>query len=80
MTSSRGSRCSRRRSDSRITADTRTHASPRHVPDDIIAVPAVPHTRTGKKREVPVRRLIQGRPLGQVIGVDTVDDLEALRH
>ncbi|MFW0793387.1 acetoacetate--CoA ligase [Gordonia sp. CPCC 205515] len=64
----------------RITDAIRTQASPRHVPDDIIAVPAVPHTRTGKKLEVPVKRLIQGRPLGQVIGVDTVDSPEALQY
>ncbi|MGV9711609.1 acetoacetate--CoA ligase [Gordonia sp. NPDC003424] len=63
-----------------ITDAIRTHASPRHVPDDIIAVPAIPHTRTGKKLEVPVKRLIQGRPLGQVTGVDIVDDPDALQY
>ncbi len=64
----------------RIVEELRTHASPRHVPDDIIDVPAIPHTRTGKKLEIPVKRLIQGRPSSQVIGVDTVDDPEALDH
>ena len=53
----------------RVEADTpyervrkviRDGASPRHVPDEIIAVPAIPHTRTGKKLEVPVKRLLQG--------------------
>jgi acetoacetyl-CoA synthetase len=43
----------------RIRDAIRTHASPRHVPDEIIAVPAIPHTRTGKKLEVPVKRLIR---------------------
>ncbi len=64
----------------RIVAAIRAEASPRHVPDDIITVPAIPHTRTGKKLEVPVKRLIQGRPLGQVTGVDTVDDPDALQY
>lgn len=64
----------------RIATAIRTQASPRHVPDDIIAVPAIPHTRTGKKLEVPVKRLIQGHPLGQVIGVDTVDDPDAISY
>lgn len=64
----------------RIVDAIRTQASPRHVPDDIIEVPAIPHTRTGKKLEVPVKRLIQGRPLGHVIGVDTVDDPVALQY
>jgi acetoacetyl-CoA synthetase len=54
------------------------HASPRHVPDDIIAVTAIPHTRTGKKLEIPVKRIIQGRPPEQVVARDAVDDYDAL--
>ena len=54
------------------------HASPRHVPDDIIAITAVPHTRTGKKLEIPVKRIIQGHPLDQVVARDAVDDYDAL--
>ena len=38
-----------------IKAAIAAQASPRHVPDDIIAVPAIPHTRTGKKLEIPVK-------------------------
>lgn len=56
----------------------RTGLSPRHVPDDVIAVPAIPHTRTGKKLEIPVKRLIQGHPLEKVAGRDAVDDIESL--
>jgi acetoacetyl-CoA synthetase len=55
-------------------------ASPRHVPDDIIAVAAIPHTRTGKKLEIPVKRIIQGHPLEQVVARDAVDDYDALTH
>ena len=44
----------------RIKTAIREQASPRHVPDEIIAVPGVPHTRTGKKLEVPIKRLFQG--------------------
>jgi acetoacetyl-CoA synthetase len=61
-----------------IAARIRAHASPRHVPDDIIAVPALPHTRTGKRLEVPVKRIIQGRPLASVAGSDAIDDPAAL--
>jgi acetoacetyl-CoA synthetase len=57
-----------------------TNASPRHVPDDIIAVPALPHTRTGKKLEVPVKRLIQGQPLEKVASCEAVDDYDALAY
>ncbi|MFI6937127.1 hypothetical protein [Streptomyces sp. NPDC050287] len=53
-------------------------ASPRHVPDDVIAVSALPHTRTGKKLELPVKRLIQGHPLEDVAAPDAVDDFAAL--
>ena len=56
----------------------RSGASPRHVPDDVIAVTAIPHTRTGKKLEVPVKRLIQGHPVEKVASPDAVDDFAAL--
>ena len=39
----------------------RTKVSPRHVPDDVIEAPGIPHTRTGKKLEVPVTRIMAGR-------------------
>ena len=43
-----------------IRRHIRTGLSPRHVPDDIIAAPGIPQTRTGKKLEIAVKRLIQG--------------------
>ncbi|WP_411074925.1 acetoacetate--CoA ligase [Streptomyces sp. cmx-4-7] len=63
-----------------ITTAIRTKASPRHVPDAVIEVPALPHTRTGKKLEVPVKRLLQGVPLDRVAGREAVDDITALRY
>jgi acetoacetyl-CoA synthetase len=65
---------------SEIAAAIRTHASPRHVPDEVIEVPALPHTRTGKKLEIPVKRLIQGAALEQVAGREAIDDHEALAY
>ncbi len=44
----------------RIKDTIRTEVSPRHVPDEIIVAPGVPHTRTGKKLEVPIKKLFQG--------------------
>ncbi|CAM5669134.1 acetoacetate--CoA ligase [Streptomyces atroolivaceus] len=64
----------------RINGAIRTQASPRHVPDDIIQVPAIPRTRTGKKVEIPVKRIVQGADLNRIVGSDTVDDVEALRY
>jgi acetoacetyl-CoA synthetase len=43
-----------------IAATLRRAYSPRHVPDRIIAVPEIPYTLTGKKMEVPVRRILMG--------------------
>lgn len=48
--------------------------SPRHLPDEIIPVRAIPHTRTGKKLEVPVKRLLQGAALAEVVDLGAVDD------
>ncbi|XVX18744.1 acetoacetate--CoA ligase [Actinomycetota bacterium] len=62
----------------RIADAIRTTASPRHVPDEIIEVRGIPHTRTGKKLEVPVKRLLQGQPLERVANPDAVDDATLL--
>ena len=45
---------------SRIVSEIRTKASPRHVPDQIYQIQEIPRTLTGKKMEVPVRRLLLG--------------------
>jgi acetoacetyl-CoA synthetase len=60
-----------------IKAAIAAQASPRHVPD-VVAGSALPHTRTGKPFEVPLKRLIQGHPLDQVASRDAVDDFDAL--
>jgi acetoacetyl-CoA synthetase len=52
----------------------REQASPRHVPDEVIAVRGIPHTRTGKKLEVPIKRLIQGVDYAQVVDPSVIDD------
>ena len=58
----------------RIKAAIRDKASPRHVPDEVRQVRAVPHTRTGKKLEVPVKRILQGLPITRAANRDTIDD------
>jgi len=62
----------------RIRAVVREQASPRHVPDEVIAVPAVPHTSTGKKLEVPLKRMAQGVALDRALNLGSVDDPEAV--
>ncbi|WP_330176857.1 acetoacetate--CoA ligase [Streptomyces sp. NBC_01498] len=62
----------------RITSTIRRELSPRHVPDTVIEVPAVPHTLTGKRIEVPVKRLLQGTELSKAVNPGSVDNLELL--
>ncbi len=57
----------------------RTGLSPRHVPDEIIEIPAVPHTLTGKRLEVPVKRLLQGTAMDKAVNTGSVDDAALLR-
>ncbi|MFJ2772694.1 acetoacetate--CoA ligase [Streptomyces sp. NPDC087300] len=64
----------------RIKRTIREQLSPRHVPDEVIEVPGVPHTLTGKRIEVPVKRLLQGTPLEKAVNPGSVDDLDLLRH
>jgi acetoacetyl-CoA synthetase len=52
----------------------RTALSPRHVPDAIVAVPAIPRTLTGKKLEVPVKRILAGRSSAEVVSTDALAD------
>ncbi|MFF2655662.1 acetoacetate--CoA ligase [Streptomyces sp. NPDC058045] len=63
----------------RITTTIRAQLSPRHVPDEIIEVPGVPHTLTGKRIEVPVKRLLQGTPMDKAVNPGSVDNLDLLR-
>jgi acetoacetyl-CoA synthetase len=44
----------------KIVSALRSQLSPRHVPDTIAAVPAIPRTLTGKKLEAPVKRILRG--------------------
>jgi len=45
----------------KIRTEIRSKLSPRHVPDEVIEAPGIPHTRTGKKLEVPVTSILAGR-------------------
>ncbi|MFM6974190.1 MAG: acetoacetate--CoA ligase, partial [Agromyces sp.] len=45
----------------------RTELSPRHVPDVVLWVPSVPRTATGKRLEIPLKRLVQGIDAGAAI-------------
>jgi acetoacetyl-CoA synthetase len=56
----------------------RGRLSPRHVPDDVHVVPVVPRTISGKKMEVPAKRLLEGEPLEEVATTGAMQDPTAL--
>jgi acetoacetyl-CoA synthetase len=63
----------------RIRPRTREDCSPRHVPDEVRAVPAVPRTLSGKVLEVPVKRILAGEPADRALSRDSLADPDALR-
>ena len=62
----------------RIKARIRTDCSPRHVPDEITAVQAVPRTLSGKLLEVPVKRILMGADPATVASRDSLANPDAL--
>jgi len=56
----------------RIQGAIRTALSPRFVPDDIFAVAEVPRTLSGKKQELPIKKLLLGQPLEKVVNQDAM--------
>jgi acetoacetyl-CoA synthetase len=62
----------------RIRAALKNQLSPRHVPDVIVGVAAIPRTLTGKKLETPVKRILQGASPGEVANRDALADPSAL--
>jgi acetoacetyl-CoA synthetase len=62
----------------RIARSLRSELSPRHVPDTIVSVPAIPRTLTGKKLEAPVKRILLGEASDRVASRDSLLDPAAL--
>jgi acetoacetyl-CoA synthetase len=62
----------------RIRARVREDCSPRHVPDEVVAVEQVPRTLSGKVLELPVKRILMGTPPEQAASRDSLANPEAL--
>ncbi|MGH7468728.1 MAG: acetoacetate--CoA ligase [Longimicrobiales bacterium] len=62
----------------RIRQQIRSNFTPRHVPDDIIRVDALPRTLSGKKVEVPIKRILTGEPPERVVNAASLSDPQAL--
>jgi len=56
----------------------RSSLSPRHVPDEIVAIPEVPRTLNGKKCEVPVKRVLAGVPLERAVSPGALQNAHAM--
>jgi acetoacetyl-CoA synthetase len=65
---------------SSIRARIREDCSPRHVPDEIRAIPEVPRTLSGKVLEVPVKRILTGTPPDQAASRESLANPEALDY
>ena len=76
----RGRGAHRRTLTDRIRTALRTELSPRHVPDEIRVVPGIPRTLSGKKLEVPVRKILLGTPPEQAANRDALANPEVLDH
>jgi acetoacetyl-CoA synthetase len=56
----------------RIAGALRNSLSPRHVPDTVVALPMIPQTLTGKKLELPVKRILSGVSAAEVVSPDAL--------
>jgi acetoacetyl-CoA synthetase len=56
----------------RIKNNVRTGLSSRHVPNSVLQIDEVPRTLSGKKMEVPIKRLLLGQPLEKVANTDAM--------
>ena len=61
-----------------VARELRTHLSPRHVPDALHAVPALPHTLSGKKLEVPVKKILLGADVDDAAAKGALANPESL--
>ena len=63
---------------SEIRGRVRSDCSPRHTPDEVVQIDAVPRTLSGKVLEVPVKRLLMGAEVSAVVSRESLANPEAL--
>jgi acetoacetyl-CoA synthetase len=63
-----------------IVRALREKLSPRHVPDEILQIDQVPRTLSGKKLEVPIKRILAGVPLDKAVNPGTLQDPAVLHR
>jgi len=63
-----------------IKSQLKTKGSPRHVPDEVIEVPDIPYTLSGKKMEVPVKKILMGMDISKTMNRDAMRNPEAMDY
>jgi len=63
-----------------LVSALRKQCSPRHVPTEIIEVPDIPYTLSGKKMEVPIKKLLMGLKQAKDISRDAIRNPAAMDH
>ncbi len=62
----------------RLLSAVRTQLSARHVPDEVFAIPAVPRTLSGKKLEIPVKKILLGKDVAKSVNRDSMGNPESI--
>ena len=62
----------------RLNDAVKVALSPRFVPDEIFQVAEIPRTLTGKKQELPIKKLLLGQPIEKVINKDAMANAACL--
>lgn len=57
----------------------RTRLSARHVPNEVVAAPEIPRTLTGKKMELPIKKLLLGAPIDKIANPDAMSNPGSLQ-
>jgi acetoacetyl-CoA synthetase len=62
----------------RLKESIKVALSARHVPNEIFQVGSIPRTLSGKKMELPVKKLLLGTPVGEVFKLDAMANAESV--
>ncbi|HVB23589.1 MAG TPA: acetoacetate--CoA ligase [Ktedonobacteraceae bacterium] len=63
-----------------IKEQLRRNVSPHHVPDEVLVIQEVPRTLSGKKLEVPVKKLLLGFPIEKAISLDAMSNPDSIQY
>jgi acetoacetyl-CoA synthetase len=64
----------------KIKEKLRTTISPHHIPDEILTIPEVPRTLSGKKLEVPIKKLLMGIPVEKAVSTDAMSNPHTIQY